>query len=328
MSSEGELSDDEELLSSGRWVHSGRGTGYAYGKLWRKHDIRLLSIPPRDFNDQFHCELVHEDLNTLPLYDAISYTWADDSGDRRKNKAIFLGSVKFMVTSSCHLALQRARLHGHTEIWIDAVCINQDDTDERSHQVQLMAQIYAGARSVLVYIGEESTDSSEVLNHLAQGMHLIEKKAAVTTLLGRPYFWRVWILQEIALARKATLVCVPLALSFVAPEFRSIEELPRLLDISSFCEATDPRDKVYALLGLATGTEGYGFLPDYDIDLEEVYVKTAILIVASCGPLALLTRTVCRRSISPALPWVPDWRSYSPVSLSLTGEISILDEIR
>ncbi|KAK0719203.1 heterokaryon incompatibility protein-domain-containing protein [Lasiosphaeris hirsuta] len=383
-----ESSDDEELISSGPLARSSRGPSYAYGKLRQKHHIRLLCILPGSFDDILHCALAHENLSRLPVYDAISYTWADDSGDRSKNKAILLGSGIFMVTTSCHLALQRVRLQGCRTVWIDAVCINQDDTDERCHQVQLMARIYASARSVLVYIGEGSTESSETVNLLALGLSLAGKEAAVTALLASPYFWRVWVLQEIALARKATLICgdasipwpnfakqirelphfgkmafdalltrppphhtyggfgdqgarwatlrdearqisgVPLALSFEAPKFRSIEELPRLLDLSSFCEATDPRDKVYALLGLATGTEGYGFLPDYDTDLEHVYVKTAILIAASCGPLALLVRAVCRRSISPTLPWVPDWRSYSPVSPSLGGDISILEEIR
>ncbi|KAK0646962.1 heterokaryon incompatibility protein-domain-containing protein [Cercophora newfieldiana] len=301
----------------------------------------------------------HESLNNLPVYEAISYTWADDSGNQQKNRRIWLGDEPYMVTTSCQHVLRRARLHGKLTVWIDAVCINQEDADERNHQVRLMAQAYANARSVMAYIGED-----------------------------RPYFWRVWVLQEIAPARKATLVCgdatipwadfatriqdssvfgeaalnalltrpspqvtygfgdaaekwpflhnglgqidgVPLALSFVAPEFRTIGELPRLLDLSSFCEATDLRDKVYALLGLATGTEEYGFFPDYNTDLEGVYTKTAILIAASCGVLPLLVRAVCRRAISEALLWVPDWRSYSPVSPSRTSDkVSILDEIR
>ncbi|KAK0622520.1 heterokaryon incompatibility protein-domain-containing protein [Immersiella caudata] len=387
LSDDGEFSSSEESLPLGSQVNVERAARYVYDNLGQSN-IRLLSISPGNFGDELCCQLVQEDLNRFPLYDAISYTWADDSGDREKNKTIRLGHELLIVTTSCQLALRRARLHQMQKIWIDAVCINQDDNNERTHQVRLMAQIYANARSVLVYIGEESATSSETINLLAEGMTDKVHGDAVTDLLSRPYFWRVWVLQEIALARKATLVCggttirwadfatrvqglpmfgriafkalltrppphitygfcepdakwpvlrdepgqisgVPLALSFLAPEFRSIEDLPRLLDLSSFCEATDPRDQVYALLGLTAGTEGYGFFPDYSTDLKEVYVRTAILIAVSCGVLPLLVRAVCRPSISPALPWVPDWRSYSPISpLALTGEASILDIIR
>ena len=368
-----EFGDGEEYesLPLGSWANSKNRTSYVYDKLGESN-IRLLSIHPGQFDDEVYCQLLQESLKNLPVYDAISYTWADDSGDRQKNKTIRLGSELFAVTTSCQLALRRARLHGKLTVWIDAVCINQDDKNERTHQVRLMAQVYANARSVMVYIGEESTTSSEAIGIITGGVlpKLLMPFGAVAELLSRPYFWRVWVLQEIALARKATLVCgnatipwadfatrirrlhmvgglsdpgnkwpflrdkpgrigrIPLALSFVTPEFRSIEQLPRLLDLSSFCEATDPRDKVYGLLGLATGTEGYGFFPDYNTDLEGVYIKTAILIAASCGVLPLLVRAVCRRSISRALPWVPDWRSHSPVSSTLNNEVSILDEIR
>ncbi|KAK1761582.1 heterokaryon incompatibility protein-domain-containing protein, partial [Echria macrotheca] len=333
--SDDEIGDDTDIFSEPQKFQARSDNPYVYEKLGQS-SIRLLHIRAGDFSDELVCELVQEDINQFPVYDAISYTWADDSGDRSCTKSILLSGQIFKVTTSCHLALQRARLHDTLTVWIDAVCINQTDNAERSHQVQLMARIYARARRVLVYIGEEDNRSSSLILQLGEGKLEPWNFAEVTALLARPYFWRVWVLQEIALAKSAILLCgdvsipwqdfarlvqelpsftemalringIPLALSFVVRALRGVEELPRLLDLSSFCEATEPRDKVYALLGLATGTEGYGFFPDYDADLETVYTRTAMLTATSCGVMALLSRAVCRRTVSPSLPWVPDW---------------------
>lgn len=58
-----------------------------------------------------------------------------------------------------------------------------------------------------------------------------------------------------------------------------------------------------------------------------MYLRTAKLIAASCGIMALLARTVCRHSISSSLPWVPDWRSYPSVSPSrFDPEFPILND--
>ncbi|KAK1758175.1 heterokaryon incompatibility protein-domain-containing protein [Echria macrotheca] len=376
-----------------------------YDKLKPAH-IRLLSIAPGGFSDEVDCDLHQEDIRYLPSYTAISYTWSDDSGDRSKKKSVFLNSRLVAVTTSCELALRRARSNRErTKVWIDAICINQNDNEEKNHQVQLMAQIYARAASVLIYIGEEAGNSSELMRRLQTGLDLgladlrvdignssefmrglqsgldlgvDDLRVDVVQLLSRQYFWRIWVLQEVALARRARLICgeesipwadfatrlrepvefgsvamdafletrdaadswprdlkpdqmgdIPLVLSFIKPTLRDIGELPRLLDLSTFCRATEPRDKVYALLGLVGGTDGYGFLPDYDADLETVYVRTAVLIARSCSILALLIRAVCRRSISPHLPWVPDWRypSLYISAMPTTGTRSVFQDL-
>ncbi|KAK4206550.1 hypothetical protein QBC37DRAFT_243374, partial [Rhypophila decipiens] len=159
---------------------------------------------------------------------------------------------------------------------------------------------------------------------------------SLSSLLSRPYFWRVWVLQEVALAKDAVLICgcktvswglitrrskvvgydaglcpshlvskfnalqalvafhpqnnhyitsLPPALGFERPKVRDVGQLLNLLDIASFCDASDPRDKVYALLGLVTGLEPLGFLPDYTETVEDVYLDIAILLAQECGPM-------------------------------------------
>ncbi|OIW32297.1 hypothetical protein CONLIGDRAFT_563977, partial [Coniochaeta ligniaria NRRL 30616] len=117
--------------------------------------IRLLRIQQGRFNDPVHCQISHEHLRQiLPPYEAVSYTWADETGDRSKKAVIILDCKRFMVTTNCERALRRIRLEGRSRlVWIDAICINQDSDAERTHQVQLMAQIHARANTVLMYIG-------------------------------------------------------------------------------------------------------------------------------------------------------------------------------
>ncbi|KAK2775030.1 ankyrin repeat and sam domain containing protein 6 [Colletotrichum kahawae] len=147
----------------------------------------------------------------FPEYEAISYTW----GDAFDKIPITLGSDKaqIMVTRNCHAALQNLRLQTSDRLlWIDALCINQDD-EEKAHQVRIMGRVYAASYQVLIYLGEETPSSSLVFDELAiaekapwvlkpigktqgwerdrpmPGKDVIE---GMDHLLGRPWFSRVW----------------------------------------------------------------------------------------------------------------------------------------
>jgi hypothetical protein len=80
-------------------------------------------------------------------YDALSYAW----GSTLDKKTIQLNGTLFLVTQNLHSALRH--LQGGEEarkIWIDAICIDQDNTNERSHQVQVMGRIYKNTRQVII----------------------------------------------------------------------------------------------------------------------------------------------------------------------------------
>ena len=127
------------------------------------------------------------------------------------------------------LQSDREKLHLPTHLlWIDALCIDQENPLERNQQVAQMRDIYKGATEVIVFLGEESGDTVLALRLLhglanlydlpadvAAGFisHLVREQSfkiawvALGHFLHRPWWTRVWIIQETVMARKATVIC-------------------------------------------------------------------------------------------------------------------------
>ncbi|KAF9872773.1 heterokaryon incompatibility protein [Colletotrichum karsti] len=325
-----------------------------YEPLEEKTDIRLLKVEPGEFEDPIQCSIFLSSTTSQAEYEAISYTWGGEDNNMGETGSIRLGEKTFCVTPNCESALRHIRSKfTRKTVWIDAICINQDDVNERGHQVRVMPQIYSGARQVLIYIGEASPQDQELFNFLSGKpddctTHW-QLQFTVVELLKRRYFSRVWILQEIALARKATLICgqnalpwssmriswlvelsllssppdmtqLPPALSLRAPAYRDSSNLLDLLDLARKSQATDPRDKVFAVYGLMFLAEKDGLVADYTKSTEDVFIDVATWIARSFGLPALLARTVdvnqpdenaeadMHQWDNSSLPmWVPDW---------------------
>ncbi|KAI3337447.1 HET-domain-containing protein [Xylariaceae sp. AK1471] len=303
----------------------------------KQSDIRLLRLFPGYLDEDIKCEIFVQDLLSRPEYEAISYTWADETGNTDPRETIFVSGQSHKVTRNCENALKRIRSpYNPRTIWIDAVCINQNDPDERGHQVRLMPQIYSRAQRVLVYVGEEADESCLCMDVLAQGSVSSQRTndftIAANHLLDRAYFSRAWVLQEIALARKAILICgdrqIPwtqLSRSNVMPSivklastpvirfedakmYTTPERLLDLLDLSRNCDAKDPRDKVYAILGLVIDKTHHGLEADYNLSIEELYTKVALRLASRHGWAKVLQRAGSpRRHIKSVPSWVPDW---------------------
>jgi hypothetical protein len=97
-----------------------------------------------------------------------------------------------------HAALSRLRDHSFERIiWVDAICIDQENLKERIQQVQLMAKIYSNALRVIVWLGEETKDTDRALEdiRLAANEELTERsnQQAILSLLQRPWFQRIWV---------------------------------------------------------------------------------------------------------------------------------------
>jgi hypothetical protein len=107
-------------------------------------------------------------LSSMPDYRALSYCW----GDRTVQPEIDLNGSSFFVGENLFYALKRLRAFewGDIEltIWIDTICINQNDTIERNHQVSHMRRIYGPAREVLIWVGEETENSHLGIKPLGQ----------------------------------------------------------------------------------------------------------------------------------------------------------------
>lgn len=117
-----------------------------------KREIRLVKLfPDHDPDYDIRCEISIVSLDTRPFYKALSYTW----GNPNDTVPITLNGHRFVVTRNLKKALQRLRdLDTETPIWIDAICINQVDTAERMHQVELMRVIFENPNEVVVWLGD------------------------------------------------------------------------------------------------------------------------------------------------------------------------------
>jgi hypothetical protein len=129
------------------------------------HQIRLLKIlPASDQADEVRCEIFNSSLDNHPYYEALSYAWGDPS----ITLPIRLNGKTYHVTSNLESALRHLRLATERKVmWVDAICINQRDPTEKSHQVGQMRDIYRNAKQVLVWLGEEG-DVGMALEFLTQ----------------------------------------------------------------------------------------------------------------------------------------------------------------
>ncbi|KAJ0323393.1 hypothetical protein Brms1b_001793 [Colletotrichum noveboracense] len=114
------------------------------------------------------------------------------------------------------------KLHGDDgcearTLWVDALCIDQSTHGERNQQVMIMGDIYKSARQVVVWLGEAADDSHLVFEHLKdksakKSWPNVAKptprlRRAWLALITRPWFFRTWVIQEVALSRKAVVMC-------------------------------------------------------------------------------------------------------------------------
>lgn len=120
-----------------------------------RHEIRLLNLLPESsggFDSPIHCTLLYSyiDSPSLPPYEALTYFW----GDKAETRPITLDSHPVSITANLELALRHLRLPTSPRIlWVDALCINQDDTAERSHQVGLMRDVYQRCTRDIAWLG-------------------------------------------------------------------------------------------------------------------------------------------------------------------------------
>jgi hypothetical protein len=325
------------------------------------NEIRLLRIKPASHPDEtIWCEMIQVSLDTAPPYQALSYTW----GDKASSHQVLVNQGSVQVTTNLKHALRRLRPNTGEEdllIWVDAICINQQDIPERNAQTGKMRSIYRHAEKVSVWIGLENrgskgaiqlaldvalsseTDAVKVLTDPSR----TEDIEALVVLFRRQYWWRIWVIQEVSCGKETTMYCGnnsihwSTLLRFVdimkqrsdylhglyykhLSKVRtlthggprglqlsrySLEHAPTLLDLllsHKSKNSTDPKDKVYALVGLCNTRDTFGNF-DYSSSMRVVYSHTARHIISTTRQLDV----ICVRqhdSDQFDLPsWVPDW---------------------
>jgi hypothetical protein len=204
-----------------------------------RSEIRLLALHAATCTHApIECSLQNASLNDKPHFMAISYVW----GDAYITEDIIVDGYNVPITTNLASALRHLRaVFGQIVLWADAVCINQNEIAERSHQVRLMRSIYEKAARVVSWIGQEEDDSTlalQTLERMAEALRIepgeeslswlrefpelcrydnLEKEAdpvisnrawiAIHKILSRSYWTRLWILQETALASDLYLMC-------------------------------------------------------------------------------------------------------------------------
>jgi len=358
--------------------------------------IRLLAIRPGQGGDTISCTLRHVYLDEKPQYEALSYSWGDPS--QTHEIGIFLHGDLLKVTPNLFAALKYLRQEAtETVLWVDALCIDQANVQERSSQVQRMRDIYSHAQRTIVWLGDGTSNSDSAMASIVDianygffdrgrrgglavlrtsrynfpellkfhGCHS-EKLKAVKDLLSRPWFRRMWVVQELSVSKEVIVVC---GTSYITWENLScaLAALVHCTEMSEstmtwghpfdrmakmdLCrrrnatwrlgggtatinglmhdfrdfEASDPRDKVYSMLGLAkdvyrpssAGNEGARRARDtlakidYSKSAATVFKELARYIILHTRSLNLLVTAIHTAPDAPKtleLPsWTPDW---------------------
>ncbi|KAJ9658835.1 hypothetical protein H2201_007616 [Coniosporium apollinis] len=334
-------------------------------------EIRLVTILPGHGDETVCCRLNTTSVDAKSLtYTALSYVW----GDVKNSPEIFLQGEDehgeaWKVTPNLHVALLHLRSPSQERtFWIDALCINQENLEERASQVRLMRDIYESAQEVIVWLGPgdvgdvaiavdymrsfEEASKWRVYNpHTNSFFGHPRTKAAVPIfrhdIMDRPWWSRIWVIQEVVVSRKTTLQIGDSCFSWssfistlrylaatMESRIRALQGSPGaieqmrlgwrtadpqahqtlfslLLAFRDF-DSSEPRDKVFALLGLVRNAGLSPLpLPDYEVSVAAVYEDIVHYQLAAFGSLDIICAGGTNKFSRDYLPsWVPDWRKY------------------
>jgi hypothetical protein len=284
-----------------------------------------------------------------PQYEALSYVW----GSNERTHTITCDQMLLAVTASLDTVLRVLRKPTESRIiWIDQICIDQDNIPERSEQVQIMREIYSRAFRVLMWLGTDDVSDAplaiDLINDLIRvelegphssshpptflqfptdielrdlGLPMREspKWNALNNMLKLPYFTRIWIVQEIAVAQAVTVMWGTSEISWATVHFAGSTALRLKLHLSDlgsldsspspmlhlyplnplfrpahswnqllrytpdYYNATDLRGKVFTLIGLAD--DDIPMKANYQLTTSEVYAQTTIHMIESSKDL-------------------------------------------
>jgi hypothetical protein len=353
--------------------------------------IRLLCLHRGGRNNKISCELFQAELRQrgdTVSYEALSYTW----GSPCLTESIIVNGCYLEITLHLYEALQHLRRQDEDRVlWVDAVCIDQENKKERGHQVEQMSKIYKEADRVIFWLGLATLETDIFMESLQllqresfryacrdwslqddrwkflwasmessfkvlhAGFKMLQRQGLLE-LLERPWFRRVWILQEVALAKAGIISCgtksVSVRLFGLTPlllEIKPSTHCQSVLDImpspwrktswwsqgQNFrtlllnfgdSEATESRDLVYALRGMSSDARGINTLfPDYE-KAEEYLIRDVVQFTEHCelGDLGLAVPPLTIRDLIKCLRDRDLSRCMALVESSLPQDMEML----
>lgn len=179
--------------------------GCSWFPIEKDTEIRLLQIrPEKRSSEQIKCLMTVHRRESTPLYEAISYTW----GDAVSLETIQCDGRNLIVRATCANALRALRRRKAASsassgrpryIWIDAICINQQDVAERNAQVALMGSIFRSAQRTVVYLGEVDKHSKWMQKYVFDKDENVSRYKSLDQranhwkgFFDRPWFTRTW----------------------------------------------------------------------------------------------------------------------------------------
>lgn len=334
--------------------------------------IRLLELAPGSFEDVIRLRVITTDLcdGGDHTYEALSYVWGVDYAPTE----VCIDAIPVKVTSNLDSALRHLRRRLLSRVlWIDALSINQQDVQERNNQVRNMGLIYQKATSVLIWLGPVdnkdihlramlgamqfsfSGEQSRIdlFDYICSIIAVIDLDVAgsrnprnrafevLYELVSRPWFKRLWVVQELALSKSASIQIGTYLFPWAAfeqfvrwlPHYKvdsknhrklveAADQVMKVPPVASFysqlhrtlhLSTTDPRDKIYGILGIsAFGTSRID--PDYNKSPGRVYTE-AMALLLSQGIISTYWHSPLRNSKGNRLlekltdlpSWVPDF---------------------
>ncbi|KAI1385841.1 HET-domain-containing protein [Hypoxylon trugodes] len=283
-------------------------SSYKYEPL-PKNSIRFIELDPDLKDGKPQLKVLSCARDEAPEYISMSYCWGQDP----ESESIFLDDLPFAVRPNLFQLLLHLRYHRreYTEwryFWIDAICIDQSNTAEKTEQVSRMETTYRNASTIAAWLGVPPAERNQERtgrDHISE----LSSPSLVDEIFTSVYWSRMWIVQELILAKNIVLLYGHLRLpwkgmsgvlqawstfgksrwrhsatinlvnmtvgaAYTQEHGRALGELMRYLEHS---EATDPRDRVFALLGLVEGEEREvlgTIFPDYEMSHEKVMLVT------------------------------------------------------
>lgn len=311
---------------------------FLYGRRLGPDEFRLICLDAvADDNSPIHLTLETYAFNDCPEYETVSYTWASENGDMRTSEPVYIGIYWDMLpqTKNCASLLRYLRpSRGLRLVWIDAICINQQDSREKESQVIKMGDFYRHCSRVVVWLGGDIVDVHSEHHRPRYRFHEIHDKTVehlLDQILARRYFNRIWVIQELILSPRSIFPIfnmeffadrsTPSRLALMnqewawrgpwlqyihTGEFLEGTDLFQTLGKTWASKATDPRDKIFGVIGLHNDNKTASLAPDYSLSVYEVYVGTFAYLLANLRHFeVLLNAAGTERQVS--LPsWMPD----------------------
>ncbi|KAJ9503196.1 hypothetical protein H2202_001350 [Exophiala xenobiotica] len=272
-------------------------------------EIRLLQLENGANSSRLRYVMHHAELSSSPKYCAMSYSWGAPVPASALKEIFIQGESVWIRPTLCSFLETMATCYPRMSMWIDAICINQGDVEERNHQISIMGEIYKTAREVYAWLGSGDDDTNYAIEHVENSNPQTRFDQAIFStcaekLFRLPYWTRRWVIQEFALAQELIVVCGRRLINWhhltrkidagvlggdasaqrTLENFKKVkllgsQERMSLLELmEQFRDARciDPRDKVFALRSIAN--DGVRLLANYNDRAADVYFRVLSML--------------------------------------------------